>query len=211
MGLINKATILVIDDELSNLILIKEYLTPVCEVVLTEQNSEVALLLARKRQPDIILLDIRMRDIDGYEVCKKLKADSSTAHIPVIFLSSLLTAQDKIKGFDVGGVDYICRPFDIEEMLARIECCLKLHWQISQTQIKSVEATQEKIQCYRLTDREVEILTLYAQGLSRGEMAEKLEIGEETVKFHLKNIFIKLNVENKVQAVHKAREIGLME
>jgi DNA-binding NarL/FixJ family response regulator len=211
MKTINEMTILAIDDELSNLILIKEYLTPLYKEIMTEQNVATALLLAKEKQPDLILLDIRMREIDGYAVCKLLKADSSTAHIPVIFLSSLLTAQDKVKGFEAGGVDYICKPFEIEEMVARIKCCLKLHQQIYQTQAQAVKNVQENIQSYHLTDREVQILTLYAQGKLRSEMANLLEISEETVKFHLKNLFIKLNVKNRVQAVHKAREIGLVD
>ena len=211
MGTITNATILAIDDELPNLILIAEYLTPICKKVITEQNIEKALLLAKNEEPNIILLDIRMREIDGYEVCKKLKNASSTAHIPVIFLSSLLTAQDKVKGFAAGGVDYICKPFEIEEMLARIECCLKLHQQIYQTQTKTVKNIQQQIEVYHLTEREVEVLTFYAQGKSRSEIAQRLKISEETVKFHLKNLFIKLKVENKIQAVHKAQEIGLIE
>lgn len=211
MDLTNNATVLAIDDELSNLILIAEYLTPLCKKVITEQNIEKALLLAKNEEPNIILLDIRMREIDGYEVCKKLKTASSTTHIPIIFLSSLLTAQDKVKGFAAGGVDYICKPFEIEEMLARIECCLKLHQQIYQTQTKTVKNIQQQIEVYHLTEREVEVLTFYAQGKSRSEIAQRLKISEETVKFHLKNLFIKLKVENKIQAVHKAQEIGLIE
>jgi DNA-binding NarL/FixJ family response regulator len=211
MEIITDATILAIDDELPNLILIEEFLTPFCKEIITEQDVEKALLLAKKKQPDIILLDIRMREMDGYEVCKLLKADGSTAHIPVIFLSSLLTTEDKVKGFEAGGVDYICKPFEIEEMLARIECCLKLHRQIYQTQVQMVKNVQKTVESYHLTEREVEILTLYARGKSRCEIAGKLNISDETAKFHLKNIFLKLSLENKVQAVHKAREIGLID
>jgi len=85
-----------------------------------------ALESANRLLPDIILLDIRMPDIDGYEVCKRLKADPATKDIPVIFISSIEESTDKVEAFSVGGVDYISKPFQLIEVLARIETHLRL-------------------------------------------------------------------------------------
>lgn len=72
--------------------------------------------------PDIVLLDIKMPDIDGYQVCSILKADEETSSIPIIFLSGLNEVFDKVKAFQVGGVDYITKPFQTEEFITRIQC-----------------------------------------------------------------------------------------
>ncbi len=80
-----------------------------------------ALFTARLAKPDFILLDIKMPALDGYKVCKQLKTDEQTSNIPVIFISALNEALDKVKAFQSGGVDYITKPFQVEEVLARIE------------------------------------------------------------------------------------------
>jgi DNA-binding response OmpR family regulator len=84
-------------------------------------NGDIALNSTHFNPPDLILLDVNMPDMDGYQVCEKLQADESTRHIPVIFLSALDDALDKVKAFAVGGVDYIVKPFQFEEVQARIE------------------------------------------------------------------------------------------
>lgn len=210
MNVLKNATILVIDDDLISLLVIEEYLSHFCKQLIIKNDVETALALVIETQPDIILLDIVMQNMDGYEICRQLKEHEKTQHIPVIFLSSLREASDKVKGFDVGGVDYISKPFETEEMLARIQCCLKLHQQIHQKQKNSAANKAEKIKSYKLTNREVEIFSLYALGLQRNEIAEQLLITENTVKSHLKRILIKLQVKNRTQATEKAREIGLI-
>lgn len=85
----------------------------------------MALRGAKAAKPDLILLDIKLPDADGYEICKQLKADEQTADIPVIFLSALNTTVDKVEGLAAGGVDYITKPFHIPELLARVETHLE--------------------------------------------------------------------------------------
>ena len=80
--------------------------------------------------PDLILLDIKMPDMDGYTVCQKLKANNKTCHIPVIFISGLEDTMDKVKAFKMGGVDYIVKPFDTEEVMVRIEHQLQISQKI---------------------------------------------------------------------------------
>ncbi len=121
-----KESILIVDDTPDNLRFLSTTLTKEGYEVLTAINGSVALIGARTALPDLILLDIKMPGIDGYEVCQKLKADAQTQEIPIIFLSVLDEAIDKVKAFTIGAVDYITKPFQIEEVLARVKNQLAL-------------------------------------------------------------------------------------
>ncbi|NEO74178.1 response regulator [Moorena sp. SIO3H5] len=116
-----KGNILVVDDIAENLHLLSNTLTEQGYDVRGVINGSMALRVAHSVLPDLILLDIKMPDMSGYEVCQKLKASESTRHIPVIFLSALNEVIDKVKAFEVGGVDYISKPFQVQEVLARVE------------------------------------------------------------------------------------------
>jgi len=115
-------SILVVDDTPANLRLLAGILTEQRYNVRPVKNGKLALWAARgTTPPDLVLLDILMPEMDGYEVCEKLKADERTRDIPVIFLSALDDVRNKIKAFSAGGVDYITKPFQEEEVLARVE------------------------------------------------------------------------------------------
>lgn len=116
-----KGNILVVDDIPENLHLLSDTLTEQGYDVRGVINGSMALRVAHSVLPDLILLDIKMPDMNGYEVCQRLKATESTRHIPVIFLSALNEVIDKVKAFEVGGVDYISKPFQVQEVLARVE------------------------------------------------------------------------------------------
>lgn len=118
--------ILVVDDNPNNLRLLINMLTQQGYKVRPASSGSHALVTIEKDAPDLILLDIQMPEIDGYEVCRRLKANEQTEHIPVIFLSALNELFDKMTAFDVGGVDYITKPFQVEEVLARIQTHLAL-------------------------------------------------------------------------------------
>jgi signal transduction histidine kinase len=135
------ANLLVVDDTPDNLRLLSTMLIDKGYKVRAVINGEMALKAARSTPPDLILLDITMPQMNGYEVCQHLKADAKTSGIPVIFLSALDQVLDKVTAFAVGGVDYITKPFHLEEVLARIENQLtiqrlqkKLHEQNAQLQ-----------------------------------------------------------------------------
>jgi PleD family two-component response regulator len=121
-----KGNILIVDDTPNNLRLLSKILTQHGYEVGKALNGQMALQAAQQGQPDLILLDINMPDIDGYEVCKHLKANDQTKEIPVIFISALNEWSDKTKAFHVGGVGYIHKPFRSEEVLVRVENQLKL-------------------------------------------------------------------------------------
>lgn len=114
------ATILVVDDTPMNLRLLAKILTRKNYRVRLAPDGLLALESIKAEIPDIVLLDINMPKMDGYEVCESLKANDATAHIPVIFISALGEVMDKVRAFNVGGVDYITKPFQVEEVLARV-------------------------------------------------------------------------------------------
>ncbi|BBL70687.1 two-component system response regulator [Methylogaea oryzae] len=117
---------LVVDDNPDNLRVLEGVVKHAqCRVRLA-LSGEMALRAIALQKPDIILLDVRMPDLDGYEVCRRLKADPDTCDIPVIFISALQEVEDKVNGFRAGGVDYVVKPFQAEEVISRIRIHLEL-------------------------------------------------------------------------------------
>ncbi|MBI5381522.1 MAG: hybrid sensor histidine kinase/response regulator [Opitutae bacterium] len=122
----HKPHIMLVDDTVANLDLLHSVMRKEGYRVSAFTGGREALVAAEKEPPDLILLDIAMPDMDGYMVCGKLKADPKLASIPVIFISALAEAEDKVKAFRCGGVDYVTKPFQIAEVRARVVTHLKL-------------------------------------------------------------------------------------
>ena len=138
-----RADILAIDDTPENLQLLSQMLTQRQYKVRSVTKGSTALRAAQAAPPDLILLDINMPEMNGYEVCERLKADDMTRHIPVIFISALGETLDKVRAFDVGGVDYVTKPFQVEEVIARIETHVQLRRLQQQMQAQNVRLQQE--------------------------------------------------------------------
>jgi sigma-B regulation protein RsbU (phosphoserine phosphatase) len=136
-------SILLVDDNPANLQILFQTLEGVGCKLLIAKNGQGALSIAGKALPDLILLDIMMPDIDGYEVCRKLKAEPATADIPVIFLSALGDTEDKVKGFHLGAVDYITKPFQPDEVIARVDTHLTIHRLKREVEIKRDQLEHE--------------------------------------------------------------------
>lgn len=137
-----KGNILIVDDALDNLNLLHATLTQQGYEVRKALNGSMALMGVQAAPPDLILLDIRMPDMDGYEVCQRLKASQATRDIPIIFLSALDEPLDKVRAFSLGAADYITKPFQTEEVLARIENQLAL--QAAKAEIRRFNAELEQ-------------------------------------------------------------------
>jgi len=120
-------SILIVDDIPVNLAVLVDYLTDVGFNVRIARTGETALQRIQYDAPDLILLDVLMPGIDGFETCRRLKADPATMAIPVIFMTSLASAEDKVRGFEVGAADYVTKPLQQGEVLARITAHLQLH------------------------------------------------------------------------------------
>ncbi len=121
-----KGSILIVDDNVANLHLMSQMLGKYGYKVRPVNSGVPALTAIQANPPDLILLDIMMPEMSGYEVCKRLKANEQTRDIPVIFVSVLNTAEDKVEAFAAGGVDYVTKPFQAEEVVARVETHLTL-------------------------------------------------------------------------------------
>lgn len=120
------ATILVVDDNEMNVELLSNMLERYNYRVVTSLSGQEALKLVSSANPEIVLLDINMPQMSGYEVCRQIKANPAVADIPVIFISALDDTENVVQGFDAGGVDYILKPFKFREVLARVETQLTL-------------------------------------------------------------------------------------
>ncbi len=144
----NQANILIVDDELINLKVLMSMLDEQGYQVRPAINGQVALTAVQKTPPDLILLDIIMPGMDGYELCRRLKANEQSHDIPIIFISGRGETEDKVKAFTIGGVDYITKPFQVEEVLARINTHLTIRNLQEQLQEKNsqLEEKNEQLQ-----------------------------------------------------------------
>ncbi len=150
------STILIVDDMPNNLRVLSTTLTEQGYQVRGVLNGAMALTVAQTAEPDLILLDIHMPGMDGYDVCRELKRRDVTRDIPVIFLSALDEVFDKVKAFEVGGIDYVTKPFQIEEILARVASQLQLR--AAQHKIRALNATLEERVIQRTLQLEREIV-----------------------------------------------------
>ena len=158
-----QGNILVIDDRPENLRLLSVMLTKKGYTVRKAINGDLGIRAAYAVTPDIILLDINMPNIDGYEVCKKLKANPQTQQVPIIFVSALDQTLDKVKAFSYGASDYITKPFQIEEVSARIE---------NQLSIRRLQETLET------KNRELERINLQLQQEIHSRSAAENELAK---------------------------------
>jgi CheY-like chemotaxis protein/anti-sigma regulatory factor (Ser/Thr protein kinase) len=147
----NHPVILVVDDTLTNLVLLNALLQQDGYKVLLAKTGEKALAMAKEEPPDLILLDITMPGWDGYETCERIKQEPLLKRIPVLFLSGLNNAEDKIRAFKAGGVDYVHKPFQEEELLARVRTHVELYRlreqleaEVKQLDQRTIELNQAK-------------------------------------------------------------------
>ncbi|HNT78206.1 MAG TPA: response regulator transcription factor [Anaerolineae bacterium] len=149
--------ILIVDDEPANLRLLWAYLDQANFKVLAARDGTRALQIVETAQPDIILLDVMMPGLDGFETCRQLKSNPRTRAIPVIFMTALSETAEKVRGFDVGGVDYITKPAQPTEVLARVRMHLMLH--ALQCQLQDQVAQRET----QVQERTTELMLTNAQ------------------------------------------------
>ncbi|MEQ8172479.1 MAG: response regulator [Candidatus Eremiobacterota bacterium] len=155
--IISRSKILIVDDQPANLSILFDCLDSLNATVLLAQTGKRAIELARREEPDIIILDIVMPEMDGYQVCTVLKEHEKIRDIPVIFMSALSDTENILKGFDAGGVDYITKPIHYQEAVARISTHLKLRY-MEEERIKMKEKLKEK--------EKLESLALMAGGIA---------------------------------------------
>ena len=176
--------VLLVDDNPQNLAALSRMLAEHGYHIRTAINGQVALKSVQTMAPDLILLDIRMPGLDGYEVCQQLKADPATREIPVLFLSALDAPLDKVRAFEVGGVDYILKPFHADEVVARVATHLtlraiqqRLHEQ--NLELQHYRAHLEELVAARTVELTHANAALHHEIVARARMTEALQLSEQ--------------------------------
>ncbi|MEI7612511.1 MAG: response regulator [Betaproteobacteria bacterium] len=190
-------SVLLVDDELINIKILSDVLKEEYEVIFATRGEE-GVRLAFELKPDIILLDIMMPDMDGYEVCTRLQADARTAAIPIIFVTALGSPGQEVKGLETGAIDYVTKPINGEVVKARLKNHLKYKEVILAASLsgQSVDQVVES-----MTARQKEIFEWVKLGKTNWEIAKIIGCSEENVKYHMKNILRLLGSYNRTQAV----------
>jgi len=158
------STILIVDDDPTNLGVLVDTLNSEAINVSVATSGENALDMVKDVEPDLILLDVMMPEMDGFETCRRFKNNAATQDIPVIFLTALIEVADKIRGFETGGIDYITKPFQQEEVLSRVAAHLTIQRQ--QKQLRTLNACLEAERTSlteRVRERTVELQRLNAE------------------------------------------------
>ncbi|MGD9214277.1 MAG: response regulator [Desulfobacteraceae bacterium] len=178
----NQYDILIIDDTPDSLKILSRMLKEQGYRVRPATNGRHAIKSVAARPPALILLDVKMPVMDGYEVCRRLKSDEHSRNVPVIFISALGETAKKVEGFEAGGVDYITKPFEIEEVLARVEIHLRLHELTERMKQKVREQTDEltktnqqlrqEIEERRRAEQELKMHREHLEELVRGRTAQ---------------------------------------
>jgi DNA-binding response OmpR family regulator len=171
------ARILVVDDDLSVSDAISRMLTRRGHETIVVHNGQDAINAARNQAPELVVLDVVMPGMDGVEVCKRLRADPDTLHLPIIFLTARIMIEDKIKGFEAGADDYLTKPFAIQELELRVRALLRrTEMIVQQSELAAAEAIEEEPDVSR---QENDVLAVGELLLNRRTF--EASIGERTV------------------------------
>lgn len=202
-------TVLIVDDEPQNLALLHGALDDAGYRVLVAMDGAGALQRLEKRHPDLILLDALMPGLDGFQTCRAIKADDAFADIPVLFMTALTESNHVIEGFSAGAVDYVTKPIDCQELLARVAAHLRTARRIraahsiprpAAPNMQSLEGKHHLAKRFSLTERELEVLHWVTCGKTNKDIADILGLSARTVNKHLEHIFVKLGVETRTAA-----------
>jgi DNA-binding NtrC family response regulator len=185
----DKGNLLVIDDDLNTRQTMDVFFSRHGYEVRCAPNGETGLMFAHEDPPELILLDIRLPDMDGFQVCRRLKEGQKTSHIPVIFISGLDEVVDKVKGFAIGGVDYVTKPFQSAELLARVGTHLALK-RVKEALQKAHDELEERVK-----ERTADLASAKEQLQARFQEIEQLKQRLEQENLYLQEE-IKLLVEH---------------
>ncbi|GAK52733.1 response regulator receiver domain protein [Candidatus Moduliflexus flocculans] len=215
---LEQTTILAVDDNPTNLEALFDFLTRHGCTVLLKSDGAKAIALAQRRRPDLILLDIVMPGMDGFETCQRLKADEATKAIPVIFMSALTDTVDKVKGFAVGAVDYITKPFQYEKVLARVKAHLTIQKLQRDLQAQNVTLQELLEREHRLLDElrlnlslalphelrtPLSVISGFAQLLKMPELAENpAKVMDYAQYIHANSLRLQRLMENTLLYAH---------
>lgn len=206
----NSPTVLIVDDTPGNLGMAVSMLEGRGYRVAIAQDGEEGLQRAQLLRPDLILLDVMMPGADGFEICVCLKALEETRDIPVIFMTALASTDDKVKGFSAGGVDYVTKPLQIDEVLARVDTHIKLHSAHQQLELQhaQLQAYQEQLK-HKVEERTVELSAANLQLQSEIEERKQAELALEESHTQLRSLtarYLEDSEEERKMIAHELHE-----
>ena len=195
-----KPTLLIVEDNTELVGFLQKELGVEYNIYYAMNGQEALTKIKNIPKPDIILADIMMPVMDGYEMRERLCKTVEYAAIPFIFLTAKTKQNERIKGLQQGAIDFISKPVMIKELTTKLKSILKIQKAQKETEIKNKKRKQKDIyENYKITDKEQEIITLLKKGLEYKEIADKLKISINTVRTHMRRLFYKCNVVNKVE------------
>lgn len=200
--------LLLIDDDPNLILLVKDYLEFRGYEVITAENGREALEILEQEQPDMIICDVMMPEMDGYSFVRCVREDPRTKSIPVLFLSAKGQSQDRVKGLNTGADVYMVKPFEPEELVAQVESSLKQADRLRNYPIKGSDSPN-KIQVpaeVDLTPTELKVVQLLAQGKANRQIAEIMNVSQRTIESHVSNMLGKTSLNNRTELARWAIE-----
>ncbi|GLK91904.1 response regulator [Pseudomonas turukhanskensis] len=212
----DQGIVLIVDDTPDNLALLSDALDRAGYMVLVALDGASALERMQRRRPDVVLLDAMMPGLDGFETCRRIKAQAELADIPVLFMTALCDSEHVVEGFAAGGIDYVTKPIRPDEVLARVAAHLRTARSLQSARsvptLKPVptpaQAQEALAQRFQLTDREVEVLQWVSCGKTNRDIGDILGLSPRTVNKHLEHVYVKLGVETRTAAAAVAIAAG---
>ena len=204
--------LLLIDDDPNLILLVKDYLEFRGYEVVTAENGRDAMDVLTRQQPDMIICDVMMPEMDGYSFVESIRQDNRNNWIPVMFLSAKGQSQDRVKGLTKGADVYMIKPFEPEELVAQVESSLKQASRLMRHNGRSSLEENTRIQVANsaeLTPTELKVVQLVAQGLANREIADKLNVSQRTIESHVSNMLNKTNLKNRTELARWAIECSM--
>jgi DNA-binding NarL/FixJ family response regulator len=213
-------TILVADDDLGTRLAVSDYLESMGYSVVAAENGQQALKLVEELQPHLIVTDVTMPQLDGYELVRQIRQRPSLRLLPVIFLTGRTETQERIRGYQLGGDVYLSKPFELPELGAIVRNLLERlqliesEWRrtvVNSATTKNRAVSQVAIAALNLTVREQEVLKVLADGFSNNQIGERLHLSPRTVEKYVTSLLRKTETNNRAELVRFAMDHHLVE
>lgn len=204
--------LLLVDDDPNLILLVQDYLEFQGYEVKTAGHGKEALNILENFEPDMIICDVMMPEMDGYTLIEMIRKDSKMNWIPVLFLSAKGQSEDRVKGLQKGADVYLIKPFEPEELVAQVESSLNQikrileHTKSNQPPIVDSQNLLNVPADIELTPTEFKVVQLVAKGMGNREIAKRLKVSQRTVESHVSNMLNKTNLHNRTELARWAIE-----
>jgi DNA-binding NarL/FixJ family response regulator len=218
-------TILIVDDDLGIRLSVSDYLEMAGYSVIMAENGQNALAMVGQYQPHLIVTDVTMPEMDGYELIRQVRRQPAFRLLPVIFLTARTNTDDRIKGYQLGCDAYLPKPFELNELMAVVRNLLERSQMMESEwrhRTRSAESDGEAVGNDRhpdrhqaikldLTQREQDVLAELVEGLSNGQIGDRLHLSPRTIEKHVSSLLRKTETSNRAELVRFAMDHGLVD